>query len=265
MVATRASGSSDYPGGDATALSALYERQEWRATSDGFDHFLGVDLRRHSQVMLKTVAETSPFAQQRTADLEHEFRVLSLLAHPSVVRALDFDRDELQRCYLVLDLGSGYQSTADLNLRALSDRDVASIMEDLLLALEYCHGRGIVHDNVVPDSMLLRPPDDGEPWKARLAGFHRSRHSAATGLQSHPLGVHRFFLYPGAHAHDTRRSDVYGVGALATWLLAGAEERSENAGSTPLRLLEAIRGQHDSRLAALLHDAVSTDDAHGST
>ncbi len=73
----------------------------------------------------------------------------------NIVRLLDSfnERDYL---YLVFDLVVGGELMVDIQERKFySEIDAAGCMQQILAAINYCHGKGIVHRDLKPENILL--------------------------------------------------------------------------------------------------------------
>lgn len=139
------------------------------------------DLRTGAPCVVKRVPFASGSAERESHwSVLEEARLLRWLHHPNICRISDYwesNRNGLELC-LVLELCEG----GDLKTRLrcangpLAPREVASIGQQLLRALQYCHARRVLHRDVKPANVLLAR--DGS---VRLSDFgagrrHRWRH-----------------------------------------------------------------------------------------
>jgi serine/threonine-protein kinase len=91
-----------------------------------------------------------------------EAQISSQLVHPNIVSVLDFDRDDEQRLFLVMELVEGKDLDALLATGLLPIPLVIYVIAEILRGLGYAHDlpvgahvRGVVHRDVSPHNVLL--------------------------------------------------------------------------------------------------------------
>ncbi len=152
-----------------------------------------------------------------------EIAVLSRLDHPRISRLLDYgERDWL--VYYVMSFVEGP------TLREVLDRvrrtpvpDAIAVAGQILEALEYAHGLGVVHRDVKPENVKL---SDGG---AVLMDFGIAKAVAASGTSrltrsGFTVGTSGYMSPEQASGHKAidQRSDLYSLGCLLFECLAGA-------------------------------------------
>ncbi|GAB4229404.1 MAG: hypothetical protein OHK0028_03520 [Deltaproteobacteria bacterium] len=89
-----------------------------------------------------------------------EARVLGRLDHPNIVRVYNVDEDQ-GTVYIAMELLRGEALSDIAKKRRLSFEEIADLGAAVAAALGYAHSQGIVHRDVKPGNILVRP--DGKP------------------------------------------------------------------------------------------------------
>ena len=139
------------------------------------------------------------------------------IQHPSIVRALDDDKTDDGRVFLVREVVDG-ETLAELLLRegpVLRPTHAVGLIDRLLEVLAEVHALGIVHGRIAAEHVLL-----GRQGELRLVGFR-----APPNVAPAPDDAMVPFASPEHAARDAKAlvpaTDVYGAGALAALLLSG--------------------------------------------
>ena len=107
-------------------------------------------------------ADPHTLAQLRQ-QFKREAQVVAGLDHPNLVRVTDF-LEERGNVYLVMDFVAG-ESLAERIQRegAQPEAQVLAWASQLLDALAYCHARGVIHRDVKPQNVIIRPEGGASP------------------------------------------------------------------------------------------------------
>jgi len=185
------------------------------------------DTRLNIPVALKEMTPQSGLDANLLVQLRQQFQqeaaVMARLNHPHLVRVTDFFEEE-NNVYLVMDFVKG-ENLADRITRqgALPEAKVLAWAEQLLHALDYCHNQGIIHRDVKPQNVIIRP--DGQ---AMLVDFGLVKlwdpSDPHTRTAMRGMGTPEYAppeQYEAEMGHTDPRSDVYGLGATLYHALAG--------------------------------------------
>lgn len=190
----------------------------WRATDEVLGRTVAV------KVMLPTVLGDPDFVRRFLI----EARAMASVSHPGVVAIHDYGSDPAG-AYLVMEYVSGEPLSRVLaRVGRLRPSDAMRVVAQAADALRAAHDRGIVHRDVKPSNLLVRP--DGA---VVLTDFGISRAGEATGmtLSGAVLGTPTYLSPEQVLGHPaTRLSDLYSLGVAAYECLSG---RKPFAGDNP--------------------------------
>ncbi len=176
-------------------LGAIYEGQDDLSRSSGSQHFVAI------QLIDQKIASRPGFA----AEFERGAQELRTIAHPNIVKCLEFGRDS-NRFYLVNELLESASVRFVLSdVTELPLEEASAVIRAVGDALQYLHAKSIVHGNVNPENVLVT-----FGYEVKLLDV------VPTGWIENPpdeLGV-------PARQPD-KRDDVFGLACLAYEMLAG--------------------------------------------
>ncbi|MFP5350482.1 MAG: serine/threonine protein kinase [Gammaproteobacteria bacterium] len=164
-------------------------------------------------------AETSVTFKQGIERFFDEAAALAKVNHPSIVRVVDFFRDN-NTVYLVMNHEQGKDLRWYLKRHGgrLSEKFIRTVFPPLLLGLRELHSHNLLHLDVKPANVFLRP--GGNPM---LIDFGAAQPAYA---DNRVLGAHT--LTPGyAPVEQHRRghlgpwTDIYAVGATMWTCMSG--------------------------------------------
>jgi serine/threonine protein kinase/formylglycine-generating enzyme required for sulfatase activity len=163
-----------------------------------------------------------------------EARAIAALGHPGIVQVYAFGQD-LGLLYIVMDFVPGQTLYAWLQRLAAEHKIVVldeslEIVRQVALALHYAHEKGILHRDVKPSNILLKPADPAlaEPgdlaFQPVLTDFGLAK-LAEGGVQTHTgtaMGTPDYMSPEQCLGVDPdRRSDVYSLSVVFYELCTG--------------------------------------------
>lgn len=149
-----------------------------------------------------------------------EFRTLSLLRHPRLVRVFDFGRDETTgRPFIVMDLVLGKPFVS-----ACAGRPplwVARALDAALDALDHLHRHGLVHRDVTSSNVLVEAGEESDgPSRVVVMDLGLVESLSSPAMQAAGTGP---YVAPEVLLGEraTPRSDLFSIGVVAYRALTG--------------------------------------------
>jgi tRNA A-37 threonylcarbamoyl transferase component Bud32 len=173
-----------------------------------------------------------------------ERQVLAELAHPHVARLLDGGSTDDGRPYFVMEFIDGLPLDRFCEARRLGTRERVGLLLAVCAAVEYAHGRGVLHRDLKPDNVLVTA--DGTP-KVTDFGLAKRLEGEAAGAATQTgavLGTPSYMAPEQAGGKSKEigpATDVYALGAVLYELLTG---RPPFLAATPLdTLLQVLEAE----------------------
>lgn len=159
------------------------------------------------------------------ARVRSEIRLLASLSHPSLVTLYDARLDATP-AYLAMELIAGPTLTDLIARGRLSGPETARLGREVAEAFAVIHGRGIVHRDVKPSNILMRPAaHTGETPRATLADFGIASLVGATRVTRADtvIGTAAYLSPEQARGMPAApASDVYALGLVLVEALTGS-------------------------------------------
>ena len=157
---------------------------------------------------------------------ESEKRLLAAVSHPSLVTLYDAHLAEDELSYLVMEHIPGGTLASLIARGPIGPRDAASLAADLAEALHVVHEAGIIHRDVKPANILLRPPLTPEhTFQAVLADFGIAHVTDATRVTTPgvAMGTAAYISPEQVRGQPpTPASDIYSLGLVLLEALSGS-------------------------------------------
>ena len=182
--------------------------------------FLAVDLKAsgESQYVLKRLKNLG-----RIDRFETEVEAVRNLAHPNIVRLLDFDLTA-DKPYLVTEYCAGGALSAASPFWQDNPSAAFALFLDVCEAVKHAHSQGVVHRDIKPDNVFLRSGTG--PAVLGDFGICYMESGTRVTLTEEAVGP-RLFIAPeledGRADKVTAKADTYSLGKLLYWLLSGGE------------------------------------------
>lgn len=200
---------------------------------------MGVVFRaQHAMLRRPTAVKLLPpekVGEQSLARFEKEVRQTARLTHPNTVTIFDYGRTPAGVFYYAMELLDGVtlQRIVEVDGPQPAGR-VARVFEQAARALSEAHEAGLIHRDIKPANIML-VRQGGEPDVTKVLDFGLVKEvdrSGSTSLtQADTLMGTPQYLAPEAITKPDSvdgRSDIYALGAVAYFLLAGKHVFSGN-------------------------------------
>lgn len=93
---------------------------------------------------------------------EAERQALALMDHPNIAKVLDAGETQTGRPFFVMELVNGIKITEYCDEQRLDLRNRLSLFQDVCMAVQHAHQKGIIHRDIKPSNVLVTE-HDGTP------------------------------------------------------------------------------------------------------
>lgn len=219
---TRTVGGASAPGFPVPTGAALRDRYTLiRGLGSGASSqvYLAWDRKHDREVALKLLA--LPGKGEARERLEREVRLVSDIAHPALVRMLDFVQLDDHSCWITEYMDGGSLRDALRERGRLPVAEAFRVLMDILEGLAFLHERGLVHRDLKPDNILL-----DRSGRAKIADFGLVRASADEVTPVTSAGVilgTPLYMAPEQLSADScgPAADLYAMGVILHEMVMG--------------------------------------------
>jgi serine/threonine-protein kinase len=201
---------------------------------DGWDPVIS----RH--VAIKTVPlldPNDPEMRDGLARFRREAQAAGRLTHPNIVGVYDYG-ETTDAAYIVMEYveGQSLKDRLDRGERLALD-EIVRVMEQMLAALHFSHGRGVVHRDIKPGNVMMAA--DGQ---VKLTDFGIARIESSSMTQDGTMLGTPAYMSPEqlmAQPVDAR-SDIYSAGVVLYQLLTGGRPYEGGLSAIILKVFNTV-------------------------
>ena len=184
--------------------------------------FKAIDIRTNNTVALRTV-NLSNFDEDHIDDIRNRFfqeaECLSLLSHPNIATLYNWG-EEQEQFYIVMEYleGNGLEAFMDKE-RRLSVRETLRIIGRVAEALDFAHGKDVIHQYIMPASIKRME----KAKDTKIIDFAFAWMPSAFDIKPDSLQASHFYMSPEQIAGKKvdGRSDIFSLGVVFFEMLTG--------------------------------------------
>ena len=171
-----------------------------------------------------------------------EIQILKELDHPNILKIIEYYKDE-KNYYIITELlNGGDLSDFIMKFKKCNERIVASIMKQLLSALNYLHFNGIVHRDIKLENIMIHKKnekiDDIDSFEIKLIDFGESIYFKENEYLSDTVGSPYYVSPEVLNKNYNEKCDIWSSGVVLYIMLTG---RFPFFGNTSHKLYENIK------------------------
>jgi serine/threonine protein kinase len=178
--------------------------------------YLGYDRRVRRYVAVKVLyGSDEPFVRR----FEREALAVGALSHEHILPLYDFG-EQRPWYYLVMPFIEGGTLRDYIQKRErLTVEEAGSFLEQIASALQNAHDHDVVHRDVKPSNILLRP--DGHAYLADFGLARAKLEAHFQTLSGAMIGTPEYMAPEQSNGHYDHRSDIYSLGIILYQMLTG--------------------------------------------
>lgn len=201
-----------------------YQKMVELGSSDIYTVYKAKETNTGTIVAAKTL---KPVDEKVTRVFIRQAQKHSLLLHENIVRSVGSLDTSLGRPFFIMDYIKGV--TLEDLLKSVGRIDTitefAQIFEQICAAVEYAHGKSVVHGNLRPSNILLQEADGRIVVKVLDFGMSEARFEYYKVTGEAPSANYALFMSPEQFKDEplSLSSDIYQLGVLGFKMITGIE------------------------------------------
>ncbi|HET7292315.1 MAG TPA: ABC transporter substrate-binding protein [Vicinamibacteria bacterium] len=204
---------------------------------------MGVVYRARDPLLNRDVAikliPPSLLSQDGEQRFQREAQLVAQMDHPAIVPVHDFGRHEAS-LFFVMPLVQGANLHAFLQTAALLG-DVLDVGIQVAEALEYSHGRGVVHRDIKPDNIMVSREGGGVRTRVMDFGLARAATESRLTKSGAMVGTLYYLSPEQVTAREVDgRSDIYSLGTVLYECVLGSPPFSGDTQSVLYRIAHEL-------------------------
>ncbi|PPS06133.1 hypothetical protein GOBAR_AA14513 [Gossypium barbadense] len=150
--------------------------------------------------------------------VQSEIQTMKLLHHPNVVRIYEVIGSKT-KIYIIMEYISGGQLSDKLSYaKKLSEPEGRKVFQQLIDAVDHCHGKGVYHRDLKPENLLLDSKGNLKVTDFGLSALRKPGDMLTTACGSPCYVAPELLANKG---YDGAAADIWSCGVILFELLAG--------------------------------------------
>ena len=198
----------------------------------------GIDTRTGQSIAIKQIRLKSKHDEAKVQEVAREVRTLKKLSHPNIVELYEVDHDGYKLNIIMEYVPSNSIDWVIKKIGKLDEHYMARVTAQVLEALRYCHGLGIIHRDIKGKNILV-----DNFGNVKLADFGSALLQTDTKMQKENTEYTPLWAAPemvkGEGKYSTK-VDVWSLGCTIVEMASGKEPWSECNFANPFMALFSI-------------------------
>ncbi|KAL6998500.1 CBL-interacting protein kinase 2 [Sarracenia purpurea var. burkii] len=182
--------------------------------------YYGRNLKNDKPVAVKIIDKANVFKVGRIDQIKREISVMRLARHPNIVQLYEVMATKT-KIYIVMEYVKGGELFNKVAKGRLEEEDARKYFQQLMSAVDFCHGRGVYHRDLKLENLLL---DENGNLKVSDFGLSALAESKGQDGLLHTTCGTPAYVAPEVikqRGYDGSKADIWSCGVVLYVLLAG--------------------------------------------
>ncbi|KAJ4819828.1 CBL-interacting serine/threonine-protein kinase 2 [Rhynchospora pubera] len=203
-----------------TVLMQKYETGRLLGQGNFAKVYYARNLKSNQAVAIKMIDKEKVMRVGLMEQIKREISVMRLVRHPYVVHLYEVMASK-SKIYFVMEYAKGGELFNKVAKGRLKEEVARKYFHQLILAVDYCHSRGVFHRDLKPENLLL---DEHENLKVSDFGLSALVESKRQDGLLHTTCGTPAYVAPeviGRKGYDGAKADIWSCGVILFVLVAG--------------------------------------------
>lgn len=181
--------------------------------------FEAFDLSLNRNVAIKMLKAEMASDEQSVKRFINESKAVSMLSHPNIVRIYDMSISGNEK-YIVMECVEGITLKSYMEEKGILPPDeILDFSEQILLALEHAHSKGVIHRDIKPQNIMLL---QNKKIKVTDFGIAKLPNAETVTMTDKAIGT-VYYISPEQASGKSidQRSDIYSLGVMMYEMATG--------------------------------------------